>query len=345
MTTVKLISSKLFCHLNNLPLSMAHSKRFMNNAITNKYPEFDGDYAEMAMLELGLAIKPNLKQMTEELSKVNKNFTLDSVVKTKCIKPIEVETTEVESTEVESTDIPTNDIVVKTENEILTIIKETVNSNKLNIVKMTEKPNGVICDIRTRVGNHQVMYGYSYNQKQFFSKINGDTSVVYGEPTEVVNRIFKYVTSIDGFTYEQAEKMIADENKILREMGCDVSTKMDGLSGYYTVTVHYYGTKVGIYGWYRGTGSFFNLPINSRYAMHKFTNNLDAIVDGLIEKVEKFKKEDDDDDNRNSPEIMANSIMPKKSKLNEDAFQEYLKSLDDGTFWKEYEKAEAEGLF
>lgn len=321
MTTIKSLAYKVLCYKNNIDLSLAYSNRYMHKKVLSKYPNFNGDYAELVMIELGLSSSSEIEIM-EEVKKVGSiaSHSLADLIKNKGIKPVETE----ESQEIDSQESQ------KVVEDFESNINSAIEKHQLNMVKMTHKPNGIICAIHTS-SSQQIALGYSIEKSEYFSKLPSETSVVYSPLNVTVNRVVDYVRSVDGYTYEQAVKIISEQNERLRDIGCDISIKDDSFSGYYTISVSYKNEVVAKYGWYRGTKSFFFYPNTSRYANPKFSNNYNKIVDDIIKKVDSLE---------------VKPIPPRKplSRDNE-IVQKYLESLDDETFWKEYDASGVEKLF
>lgn len=305
---------------------LAYSNRYMNKLVTTKYPNFDGDYAELVMIELGLSSSSTEIEIMEEVKKVDNSITshsLAGLIKGKGIKPVEKPVETEESQEIDPQE--TQEVVEDFESNINSAIEK----HQLNMVKMTHKPNGVIYAIQT--SSQQIAIGYSIKESEYFSKLPGESSVVYLPLKATVSRVVDYVHSVDGYTYEQAVNIISEQNDRLMDIDCGISIKDDSFAGYYTVSVSYKNQLVAKYGWYRGTKSFFFYPNTSMYANPKFSNNYNRIVDDIIEKVDSME---------------VKPIPPRKplSRDNE-IVQKYLESLDDETFWKEYDASGVEKLF
>lgn len=301
---------------------LAYSNRYMHKQVKTKYPNFDGDYAELVMIELGLSSVSTEIEIMEEVKKVDNSIashSLADLIKNKGINPIDKP--------VETEDPQENQKVVE---DFESNINSAIEKHQLNMVKMTHKPNGVICAIHTSAGQ-QIALGYSVQKSEYFSKLPGETSVVYSSLNDTINRVVYYVRSVDGFTYEQAVNIISEQNDRLMDIDCGISIKDDSFAGYYTVSVSYKNQLIAKYGWYRGTKSFFFYPNTSMYANPKFSNNYNRIVDDIIEKVDSME---------------VKPIPPRKplSRDNE-IVQKYLESLDDETFWKEYDASGVEKLF
>lgn len=319
MTTIKSLAYKVFCYKNNIDLILAYSNRYMHKKVLSKYPNFDGDYVELVMIELGLSSSSEIEIM-EEVKKVDDSIashSLAGLIKSKGIKPVDKPVETEESQEID---------IQKTQK----VIESAIEKHQLNMVKMTHKPNGIICAIHTSAGQ-QIALGYSVQKSEYFSKLPGETSVVYLSLNDTINRVVDYVRSVDGFTYEQASCIISEQTDRLMDIGCSISIKDDSFGGYYTVSVSYKNQLVAKYGWYRGTKSFFFYPNTSMYANPKFSNNYNKIVDDIIKKVDSLE---------------VKPIPPRKplSRDNE-IVQKYLESLDDDTFWKEYDASGVQTLF
>lgn len=327
MTAIKSLAYKVFCYKNQINMLLAYSNRYMHKQVTTKYSNFDGDYAELVMIELGLSSSSTEIEIMEEVKKVDNSVTshsLAGLIKGKGIKPVDKP---VEIQEVVQEDPQEIQEVIE---DFESNINSAIEKHQLNMVKMTHKPNGIICAIHTSA-SQQIALGYSIEKSEYFSKLPGEPSVVYSPLNVTVNRVVDYVHSVDGFTYEQALKIISEQINRLMDIDCCISINDDSFAGYYTVSVSYKNQLVTKYGWYRGTKSFFFYPNTSMYANPKFSNDYNKIVDDIIKKVDSLE---------------VKPIPPRKplSRDNE-IVQKYLESLDNETFWKEYDASGVETLF
>ena len=152
---------------------------------------------------------------------------------------------------------------------ILNEIELFVSENELNIQRILEKNQGIICQVKTNNGD--VIFGFNY-EKGWFYKMSG-IEIKYKELSEVKNRIIL-------FHELPEEKILIEYQGRLEKIGCEV-LRNDGNGGTKVSVYYRQNLHLGDFGYY-----FENNNIDGFELRFYITP---ATISGKREKVEDLE--------------------------------------------------------
>lgn len=180
-----------------------------------------------------------------------------------------------------------NLIVINDKNEyILSEIEKFVIDNELNIVRILDKPQGIISQIKTVNGD--VVFGCSY-EKGWFYRVN-EIEIKYEELEKIKCKILLYVNISE-------EKTLIKYQGKLRNLGCEVLRK-DG-KGCVEFFVYYrHNIQFGSFGYYYKNNEvkYFKISptsINNKRepvdCLEDFINKIESQVIEMNANIDKYR--------------------------------------------------------